>query len=138
MKELGSRIPNVQLIDFDNRLEDLVSEASGVASMAGYNTFCEILSFDKPSLLLPRTLPREEQLIRAQRAAALGWATMLLPEYADDPETLAKVLRELPGRARPSEAASTADLLGGLDTIVSDVGRWLQERNIVSVSYGND
>ncbi len=32
--------------------------------MGGYNTYCEILSFDKPALIVPRLQPREEQLIR--------------------------------------------------------------------------
>ncbi|MDB5559446.1 MAG: hypothetical protein JWQ36_2380, partial [Enterovirga sp.] len=31
----------------------------------GYNTFCENLSIDRPSLIVPRTRPRREQLIRA-------------------------------------------------------------------------
>ena len=35
--------------------------------MGGYNTFCEILSFDKRALIVPRTVPRLEQYIRAAR-----------------------------------------------------------------------
>ena len=36
--------------------------------MGGYNTFCEVLSFDKPAVIVPRTAPRLEQYIRACRA----------------------------------------------------------------------
>ncbi len=42
--------------------------------MGGYNTFCEILSFDKPALIVPRIVPRQEQFIRATRAEELGLA----------------------------------------------------------------
>ncbi len=125
LKEIAEGIPEVQLIDFDNRHEDLVAGASAVVSMAGYNTFCEILSFDKPSLLLPRTRPRQEQLIRAQRASALGWSSMLLPEQADNPSVLAQVLWDLPKRPLPSQARSVLANLDGLERIVADVGGWL-------------
>ena len=54
-----------------------MARAAGVVAMGGYNTFCEILSFDKPALIVPRTAPRLEQYIRAQRAAELGLVTML-------------------------------------------------------------
>ena len=50
--------------------------------MGGYNTYCEILSFDRPALIVPRVAPRQEQLIRAQRASALGLVDMLLPRTA--------------------------------------------------------
>ena len=125
LKLIGEQLPDVRMIDFDNRLEDLIAGASAVVSMAGYNTFCEILSFDKPSLLLPRTHPREEQLVRAQRASALGLATMLLPEQANDPATLAATLRQLPFVPPPSAAASAIGL-DGLKTIIADVGGWLE------------
>ena len=132
----GAEIPNIQMIDFDNRLEDLVAGASGVAGMAGYNTFCEILSFDKPSLLLPRTEPREEQLIRAQHAAALGWSRLLLPEQADDPHIMAQALAELPDQAPPSASQHPVEL-DGLDRIVGDVGHWLEDRRTLPVTALN-
>ena len=42
-----------------------MARAAGVVAMGGYNTFCEILSFDKPALVVPRVRPRLEQAIRA-------------------------------------------------------------------------
>jgi predicted glycosyltransferase len=45
--------------------------------MAGYNSVCEVLATDRPALLVPRTHPRTEQLVRAQRLAELGAADML-------------------------------------------------------------
>ena len=47
-------------------MEELIAGAKAVVAMGGYNTYCEILSFDKPALIVPRVAPREEQLIRAR------------------------------------------------------------------------
>ena len=58
----AARLPNVHAITFNARLEALMARAAGVVAMGGYNTFCEILSFDKPALIMPRTAPRLEQL----------------------------------------------------------------------------
>jgi len=71
---------NITLLDFHPRMESLIVGATGMITMGGYNTFCEILSFDKPALLFPRVRPRTEQLIRCQRADQLGMLTMLDPD----------------------------------------------------------
>lgn len=108
----GNGLENLEIINFDSRMEELISSATAVVSMGGYNTFCEILSFDKPALIIPRTVPREEQLIRTQRAAELGMVDMLLPEDADDPMKMASALKALPGRQRPSERTSEIKMDG--------------------------
>ena len=105
-------MPAFHLIDFDSRLEAVMESAVGVVSMGGYNTFCEILSLDKRALVVPRTRPREEQRIRAQRAASLGLIDMLMPEVADDPACMAAALHRLRGRPRPSETANPVALDG--------------------------
>ncbi|MFO1121855.1 MAG: glycosyltransferase family protein [Hyphomicrobiales bacterium] len=124
----GMRNPYVQVLEFDNQMEDLVAGARAVVAMGGYNTFCEILSFDKPALIVPRTMPRREQLIRARRAAELGLVDMLMPEEAQDPQRLAAALKSLPGRPRPSQI--NPDLrLDGLLQISDIVGTWLERRS---------
>ena len=77
----------------------LMARAAGVVAMGGYNTFCEILSFDKPALIVPRTTPRLEQFIRAQRAAELGLVAMLPDDDSRDP-------RDDGGGAAPAAAAA--------------------------------
>lgn len=124
----GGAIPHLRMIEFDNRMEELIAGASGVVAMGGYNTYCEILSFDKPALIVPRVQPREEQLIRARRAAELGLIDMLLPEEAEDALRFAAALRNLPNRPRPSQ--SNPDLrLDGLAHISEIVGQWLDSRS---------
>jgi len=121
----GSKIPYIKIIEFDNRMEELIAGAKGVVAMGGYNTYCEILSFDKPALIVPRIQPREEQLIRARRAAELGLIEMLLPDEADDPLRLAAALKALPSRAPPSKSTANGLRLEGLVHISEIVGRWL-------------
>lgn len=76
----AATLPNAAAIVFDAEMERIVDRAAGVVAMGGYNTFCEeILSFDKPAVIVPREKPRREQWIRASRAAALGLVTMVEP-----------------------------------------------------------
>lgn len=102
----GELLNAVEVIDFESRMETLIAGAKAVVAMGGYNTFCEIVSFDKPALIVPRTVPREEQLIRARRAAELGMVDMILPADADDPDKMAEALRLLPEHPKPSERDS--------------------------------
>ena len=99
----AARLPNVRTLTFDARLEGLMARAGGVVAMGGYNTFCEILSFDKPALIVPRTAPRLEQFIRAQRAAELGLVAMLPDDDGRDPRKMAAALLQLPQQPRPSD-----------------------------------
>ncbi len=118
------RLDRVRTLVFDANMEDLVAGAAGIVAMGGYNTFCEILSFDKPAVLVPRTTPRLEQAIRAARAAALGLVTMLPADGARDAQAMAAVLRGLPLQPRPSEIRIHG-LLDGLDVICAMVDRSL-------------
>ena len=54
-----------------------IRSAEAVACMGGYNTVCEVLSTDRPALVVPREAPRQEQLIRARALARTGAVDML-------------------------------------------------------------
>ena len=71
-QERCQALDQVEIITFDNHIELLMEQACAIVAMGGYNTFCEILSLDKPALIVPRSVPRLEQMIRAQRAVELG------------------------------------------------------------------
>ncbi len=118
-------IPHIEIIGFDNRMEDIVAGARAVVSMGGYNTVCEILSFDKPALIVPRIVPREEQLIRASRASELGLFDMLVPEDAENPQKMAQALKDLLKRAPPSANGRNLTL-DGLENISKRIAEWLQ------------
>ncbi|MEL6476898.1 MAG: glycosyltransferase [Pseudomonadota bacterium] len=111
---LGDRVTATA---FHPRLERLLADAEGVVAMGGYNTFCEILSMDKPAIICPRTRPRQEQLIRASAAEGLGLIRMLNPARdGRSPEVMAKAIRALSQGPRPSHA-KIPDLMAGLGTV---------------------
>ena len=122
--ERVNRLDKVKAITFDANIEDLIANAEGIVSMGGYNIFCEILSFDKPGVIVPRTEPRLEQYIRASRAHELGLARMLSPEGERAPQTMAAALRQLPSQPKPSQV-HIPGLLDGLSVINSTVDTWL-------------
>jgi predicted glycosyltransferase len=103
-------------ITFDAYLETLIDRAAAVVTMGGYNTFCEVLSYDKPALIVPREHPRQEQRIRAERAAALGLAAMLRTNGTRDTGAMVTALRQLSQQAPPS-AGIVPGLLDGLDNV---------------------
>ena len=115
-RERAERLGRIEVVTFDSHVELLMEQAVGMVAMAGYNTFCEILSFDKPAILVPRTVPRREQLMRARRAAELGLVRTLEPKDIDDTALMVSALRGLQQQPRPSECGS-AEMLDGLQVI---------------------
>ncbi|WP_209509882.1 MULTISPECIES: hypothetical protein [unclassified Ruegeria] len=121
----------VTAVGFESQIETLFVGAEGVVCMGGYNTFCEVLSFDKRAVIVPRTTPRLEQWIRASRAEELGLVKML-DEHRDGltPEAMIAAIQNLPKQSLPSQAIQTG-LLDGLDYVtdrIDDLLAWEQER----------
>jgi predicted glycosyltransferase len=109
--------PKLDVMSFDNKIEWLMKKADAMVAMGGYNTFCEALSFDKRTLIVPRTRPRLEQYIRAVEAERLGLVSMLSDyEAPRTPERMAAALRALSSQPRPSEVFIPG-LLDGLDRV---------------------
>lgn len=108
----------ITAVGFESQIEALYAGADGVICMGGYNTFCEVLSFDKRAVIVPRTVPRLEQWIRASRAEELGLVRML-DENRDGLTTdaMIRAIRGLKDQQRPS-AANADDLLNGLETVI--------------------
>ncbi|MEM7214377.1 MAG: glycosyltransferase [Pseudomonadota bacterium] len=122
----ASHLPNVTVIDFESRLEVMMQHATAIVGMCGYNTFCEAMSFDKKSLFVPRTSPREEQYIRAKRANELGLCDLLTPDEAAVPSVLANKLRTLPEISKPSDNLLPDDM-AGLENICIEIARLSQK-----------
>jgi predicted glycosyltransferase len=78
LRRRAEDLGNVQVRRFHADLPWLLAESSAVVAMAGYNTCAEVLQSRKPSVLLPRTHPRMEQAIRAERFQKLGLARSLI------------------------------------------------------------
>jgi predicted glycosyltransferase len=115
-KERAARFKNIRTLTFTNNLGVLMQRSAGVVAMGGYNTFCEILSFDKKAIIVPRTKPRLEQFIRARAARNVGLIEMLDAEHGRDPHAMATALRQLPQQSLPSDVV-VPGLLDGLPNV---------------------
>jgi len=93
LHNLALRRPRLRVIEFFHEPTRLINLADRVVSMGGYNTTCEVLSFAKRALIVPRTKPRREQLIRAERLSKLGLLDFLHPDELT-PEALSEWLRQ--------------------------------------------
>lgn len=121
----------VTAVGFESQIETLFAGAAGVVCMGGYNTFCEVLSFDKRAVIVPRTTPRLEQWIRASHAEDLGLVQML-DENRDGltADAMIRAIRNLPNQPLPSQAIR-GGLLDGLDYVTDRIDALLnreQER----------
>ncbi|MGB0865707.1 MAG: glycosyltransferase family protein, partial [Granulosicoccaceae bacterium] len=124
----AAELKQVEAITFTPNFEILIKQARAVVAMGGYNTFCELLSFDKPALIVPRVVPRLEQLIRAEKAASLGLVSLLHPDKLDDTDAVIAALQRLLEQEPPSHAGKE-HLLNGLSTIIDRVGELVSTQN---------
>jgi predicted glycosyltransferase len=90
IKRQARQIDGVTVHAFHGDMPRLLAESNAVVSMAGYNSTAEILRSGVSAVLLPRTAPRREQLLRASRLAQLG-LVQCLP--APDPRSLRAAVR---------------------------------------------
>ena len=125
-KERAGKFRNIRTLTFTNNLGALMQRAAGVVAMGGYNTFCEILSFDKRAIIVPRTRPRQEQLIRARAARNVGLVEMLDADRGRDPLAMATALRQLPQQGLPSNVV-VPGLLDGLPSVLRLVSKQLAQ-----------
>jgi len=131
----AARLDKVEAITFDAHIESLMARAKGVVCMGGYNTFCEVLSFDKRALVVPRTVPRREQSIRAERAQELGLVRVLADDGVRNPRVMAEALRRLPEQPLPSHVVIPG-LLDGRNNVVALSHEWLHGRGRSATAGG--
>jgi predicted glycosyltransferase len=123
-KARAARLPDMQILTFVPDLDAVMSKAAAVVAMGGYNTFCEILAADRPALIMPRTVPRLEQWIRADRMSRRGVVSMISEADAAKPDVMAAALAQLTEQPKPS-AAGLSGLLDGFAGINAIVDGWL-------------
>jgi predicted glycosyltransferase len=101
LRRLAERRPRLKLLEFVPEPAALIHRADRVIAMGGYNTMCEVLSFEKHALIVPRVTPEPEQWMRAQRMRELGLVEVLHPDKLS-PRAITKWLGRDLGRAPPS------------------------------------
>jgi predicted glycosyltransferase len=78
--ERAQRHPRCDVLEFVPDPAPLIDRADRIIAMGGYNTICEVLSFEKHALIVPRVHPEPEQWIRAERLRDLGLIEVLHPD----------------------------------------------------------
>jgi predicted glycosyltransferase len=106
-------LADVTFLDFEPDLTKRYAEADVVVSMAGYNTVCELLSFARRAILVPRSQPVMEQLIRARLLARQGLFDLVEPQDLSPETLMGKVLAAF----KPAAVAATPLDLDGLPRI---------------------
>jgi predicted glycosyltransferase len=78
LRARAATLAHVRFEDFTDDMQSCMQAADAVVSMGGYNTVCEVLSLNKPALIVPRSRPVKEQAMRAMRMAAQGYLACML------------------------------------------------------------
>ncbi len=124
-----------RVLDFVQEPTSLLRNADCVVAMGGYNTICEILSFGKPAMIVPRVVPRKEQLILAKRLKDLGVIDMLHPDQLE-PKMLTDWLKRNVGH--PPQDFHNRIKMNGLTSIIELLKDLLTRENYtISSSYGH-
>ncbi len=105
--------PCLKVLEFVAEPAPLIHRADRVIAMGGYNTMCEVLSFEKHALIVPRVKPKPEQWIRAERMRELGLIDVLHPDQLSPPALTEWLTRDL---GPPPPSRSRVDF-GGLEHI---------------------
>ncbi|MHC0063003.1 glycosyltransferase family protein [Nostoc sp. UIC 10890] len=108
LQNYAAQRDNLRVLEYLAEPTLLINQAERVIAMGGYNTTCELLSFAKRSLILPRIKPRQEQSIRAKRLQALGLIDVLHPHQL----TPAALTNWLTLKVEPSQVRNFVDLKG--------------------------
>ncbi len=70
----------VTTFDYRPDLVVFMRYCAASVSMGGYNTTCEVVAQGKPAVIVPRTKPRAEQLLRARRFSDFGLVDYVSPQ----------------------------------------------------------
>lgn len=124
---LTRKNPRLRVLEFLPEPMTLMQRAKRIIAMGGYNTVTEILSLGKRALIVPRSKPRLEQTIRAERLQALGVVdSMSLEEL--NPAGLSRWLHT----DKDFRPARTCIDFGGLEKIPALVGTMFRPANFAA------
>jgi predicted glycosyltransferase len=107
----------IHVLDLISEPAALLSRAHSVITMGGYNSVCEVVAHAKRALVIPRTAPRREQIIRAQRMSELG-----IVEWLPAEELSSTALSEWMGRGAADRTQHRMDMRG-----LDRASRYLQQ-----------
>jgi predicted glycosyltransferase len=104
---LGARFEvEVRRVIPELRLE--IAQADCIVAMAGYNTVCDVLSYRRPAVLVPRPGPSQEQSLRGDRLQAWNAAEVVRPSGLSSRE-MARAIRTVLSRGEPATPPVSLD-----------------------------
>jgi predicted glycosyltransferase len=109
-KEANER---VFVTEFVQDMPSVIAAADLVVSMGGYNSVCELLAYGRRSIVLPRTTPRREQLIRATFLAKQCFVTLVNPTESNDMQLRESIEKALADESEPLSERRTKVKLDG-------------------------
>jgi predicted glycosyltransferase len=116
---------DAQVVEFRGDMDRVLAGARAVVGMAGYNTVAETLRARRPGLLVPRTRPSQEQLVRARTVSEQPSYAMLDPDDLT-PESMRAALAELlefPEPEAPPDEYEGADSAARILSALADEPR---------------
>ncbi len=114
----------VRLLPFTTDLPAYLQAADLVVCMGGYNTLCEVISVRARALVIPRSQPRLEQVIRARAFADLG-LVHLLPGNLGELDLLGATVTDLLNQSHEDPhrlAMAGFAAIGALDGMAEVIG----------------
>lgn len=121
LEHLAARRSDLAVVALTPELPRWIPGARAVVGMGGYNSVSEILATTTPALVVPRRVPRQEQLIRARALAARGYVDSVEARYAS-PRSLGAWLA---GAVRRRATERRGIDLAGLDRVRALASRLL-------------
>ena len=118
----SNQLAQVQALEFTPNLLEYMRHADVVVSMAGYNTVVEILSLNKQAVVVPRTKPVQEQLIRAKRLERMGLLTCVTPSQLTSDRLMHAVYQRLSTKGKPLDSNRSFDF-NGLPNLAGHIQR---------------
>jgi len=121
--------PDIDIRRFHADIPSLIQNADAVVSMAGYNSCAEILMVGRPAVLLPRTYPRQEQRIRAERLAERN---LVITQLNPTPTELATAVQS--ALLTPEGSIGSRPPMNGLDyvcRVIKDLTQFPQREAVL-------
>jgi len=116
-------LADVAFLDFEPDISEFYADADIVVAMAGYNTVCELMSFGRRAILVPRAELAQEQLIRARLLSKQEIFDLVEPADLNSDSLITKVIAAL----KPVAASTLPFDLDGLPRIRQRVRELLGE-----------
>lgn len=95
LAQLAKEHPQIQTREVSGNLAGYIEAADVIVSRGDYNTVCQILSYRKRAVIVPRNKPLAEQIIRVTKMAEAGLFKTISPQYITPKILIEAILGQL-------------------------------------------